>query len=267
MTTMYLEAAHHHHTIGFIPQLLLLLLFVLVFILYIAAVAISNKRHKPWPRNRILCWTTGVLFAASSVAGPLAERMHADFTWHMVGHLFLGMLAPLLMALAAPVTLLMRTLNIGQARKLSKFLRSRPLQLLSNPATAALLNIGGMWLLYTTELVTLMHEYTLLHLLVHAHLFLAGYLFTVSIIYIDPAPHRTPFLYRAIVLIAAMAGHGVLSKLIYAYPPSGVPAQQAELGGMLMYYGGDIIDAAIVFLLCLQWYRATRPRLSLSVHQ
>ncbi len=76
-----------------------------------------------------------------------------------------------------------------------------------------------------------MHDYFLLHLIVHVHVFLAGYLFTISMIYIDPMPHRVPFLYRAIVLCVALTGHGILSKYIYAHPPNHVTINQAELGG------------------------------------
>jgi putative membrane protein len=82
-------------------------------------------------------------------------------------------------------------------------------------------------------------------------------------IYIDLTPHRTSFLHRAIVLVIALAGHGILSKFIYIHAPAGVPAEQAELGGMLMYYGGDAIDIVIIFILCWQWYVATRPRINL----
>ncbi len=51
-----------------------------------------------------------------------------------------------------------------------------------------------------------------------------------------------------------------MSKYIYAQPPKGVPIEQAEIGSMVMYYGGDVIDAIIIFILCLQWYKAVRPR-------
>lgn len=49
---------------------------------------------------------------AIAVIGPLSRQSHADFTIHMAGHLLLGMLAPLLNAIAAPMTLLLRTLNV-----------------------------------------------------------------------------------------------------------------------------------------------------------
>ena len=82
----------------------------------------------------------------------------------------------------------------------------------------------------------------------------------MSMIYIDPARYRCSYIYRSIVLIIALAGHGILSKYIYAYPPIGVISAQAEIGGMLIYYGEDLIDIILIFILCLQWFRASRPR-------
>ncbi|WP_413237500.1 cytochrome c oxidase assembly protein [Paenibacillus sp. 1P07SE] len=38
-----------------------------------------------------------------------------------------------------------------------------------------------------------------MYMLVHLHIFLAGYAFTASMLYIDPAPHRKSYMYRAIV--------------------------------------------------------------------
>ncbi|WP_441351508.1 cytochrome c oxidase assembly protein [Tuberibacillus sp. Marseille-P3662] len=250
-----------HQGAGMIPQLVLALPFVLALIMYIFAAIHSSRRYKSWPLYRTVCWTLGVLSALVSVAGPLANRAHMDFPVHMIGHLLLGMLAPLLMALAAPMTLVLRTLSTPRARRLSRILRSWPSRLYTHPIVATILNIGGLWLLYTTELYSLMHEHPLIHIMVHVHVFVAGYLFTVSMVYIDPMPHRYSFFYRSIVLILALAGHGILSKVIYSHPPAGILSDQAELGGKIMYYGGDVIDMGIIFILCLQWFRSTRPRI------
>ncbi|MFE4706765.1 cytochrome c oxidase assembly protein [Peribacillus simplex] len=204
-------------------------------------------------------------FAASAIIGPIANRAHMDFTAHMVGHLLLGMIAPILLVLAAPITLALRTLDVQSARRLSKLLKSWPLRILSNPITASALNIGGLWILYTTGLHGLMHQNALLHALVHFHVFIAGYLFTASMIYMDPAPHRFSFMFRAIVFIISLAGHDILSKYIFAHPPGGVTKEQAENGGMLMYYAGDAIDVALICILCYQWFKATRPKGSLAL--
>lgn len=245
---------------GIVPQVLLAFPFGLALLFYIIAVTLSNRRYRKWPLSRMFFWTIGVLLAVFSVAGPLAELAHLNFTAHMVGHLFLGMAAPLFMSLAAPMTLILRTLPVNWARRFTRLLKSPPARFVSDPIVASLLNVGGLWILYTTNLYTAMHESIFLHLFVHVHVFLAGYVFTVAIIYIDPIAHRKSFLYRAVVLIVALAGHGILSKYIYAHPPAGVPLAQAKTGGMLMYYGGDVVDLVLIFILCMHWYRSARPR-------
>lgn len=248
-------------------DLLMALPFVLAVLIYLLLVFVSNKRHKRWPLYNSFCWIAGVLSAAFALVGPIANLAHGNFTAHMIGHLFLGMLAPLLIANAAPMTLLLRTLGVKPARKLSRVLKSWPVRIYGNPVVAAILNIGGLWVLYTTELYTIMQQNLLLHILVHIHIFLAGYLYTISILYIDPAPHRYGFIFRAIVLILSLAAHGILSKYIYAHPPVGVPIEQAEVGGMIMYYGGDIVEIVLIFLFCQQWYKAGRPRTVVSLTQ
>jgi putative membrane protein len=262
-----MEPNHFHHVSEPSFELLLAIPFVLAVLIYILLALVSNRRHKRWPFYRYLYWIFGVLSASIALIGPIANLAHVNFTMHMVGHLFLGMLAPLLLAHAAPVTLLMRTLSVGSARGLSRVLKSISVSIYCNPVVASILNIGGLWVLYTTELYSLMQDNLLLHIVVHTHVFLAGYLYTISILYIDPAPHRYGFVFRAVVLILSLAAHGILSKYIYTHPPVGVPSEQAEVGGMVMYYGGDLVEIVLIFLFCQQWYKAARPRTVVSITQ
>jgi putative membrane protein len=197
---------------------------------------------------------------AGALLGPLGELAHSNFTAHMAGHLLLGMLAPLLLLYAKPVTLLLRALSVCKARRLSRLLKSRLLQLVSHPVPAAILNIGGLYVFYLTGLFEAMHGSEWLYALVHLHVFLAGYLFTMSIIYVDVTPHRYGFILRSAVLILALATHKILAKLIYATPPTGVGKKDGEAGALLMYYGGDAVDLALIIILCYQWYRSAAPR-------
>ncbi|MGB2991853.1 MAG: cytochrome c oxidase assembly protein [Paenisporosarcina sp.] len=253
----------HSHVGGneLIFQLVMVMPFVVASVLYFVAVVVSNKRlKKQWSRVRSTLWGVGIVLALLAVVGPLAERAHGDFRAHMVGHVLLGMLAPLLLVLATPMTLILRTLPVRQARRLTRLLKSLPMQVITNPLLAAILNIGGLWFLYTTELYGLMQQNMMVHILVHIHVFLAGYLFTMSIIYMEPTPHRLSFTYRSIVLVLAFAAHGILSKYIYAHPPSGISTTQAETGGQIMYYGGDAIELILIVIFCFQWYKNARPR-------
>ncbi|WP_017380527.1 cytochrome c oxidase assembly protein [Paenisporosarcina sp. TG-14] len=254
---------HSHDTAGVISQFIFALPLVMALGFYVFAVILTGRRYKKqWPIYRIAFWILGILCATAAVIGPLAERAYDNFTAHMVSHLLLGMLAPLFLVFAAPMTLILRTLHVTHARRLYRILKSWPIRILSHPVFALTINVGGLWLLYTTNLFMMMQQNIFLHILIHAHVFIAGYLFTMSIIYIDPIPHRTSFYFRAIVLLVALTTHGILSKYIYAHPPNGVSTVQAETGGMIMYYGGDAIEAVLIFILFYQWFKATRPRVS-----
>ncbi|PKG23131.1 cytochrome c oxidase assembly protein [Niallia nealsonii] len=252
---------HQHQAISMDP--FIIVFFSFMIIIYLFCVFLSNKKYKKWPLNRTVLWIIGMICAAISLAGPIAEHASIDFRAHMLGHLLLGMLAPIFVSFSCPMTLLLRTIPIQAARIAAKVLQSLPIRIYSNPFVAALLHMGGLWILYTTKLYAFMHESVLIYLVIHLHIFFAGYLFIWSMLDIDLKPYRTSFFYRAAVLIFALASHGILSKYIYAYPPVGVVKRQAEIGGMLMYYGGDIIDMVLVFLFCLQWYKV-KPQLAWS---
>jgi len=228
--------------------------FVFAIVLYMATVIYTNRSDRKWPTRKILWWTLGVLCVGFSLVGPIAEQSHHNFTAHMYGHLLLGMLGPLLIACSAPMTLLLRALPVRLGRIISKLLRSTYVKFISHPIIASILNIGGLYVLYTTDLFVMMHESFILYIIVHVHVFLAGYLFTISLIYTDIITHRTSFIMRATVLVIAMAGHGILSKWIYANPPTGIEKIDAQQGAMTMYYGGDLIDVVIVIVLCYQYF-------------
>lgn len=250
---------HHLRPVSFhMSDMFLFLLTLLLLLAYYAAARTTSHRLRRWPLYRHVCWTLGILSLVLSLVGPIAEQAHHQFTAHMMVHLLLGMIGPLFIAFSCPMTLALRTLSTSSGRKLTRLLKSRLVQMFSHPLVAALLNIGGLWILYTTELYAVMHESLFLYAAIHIHVFLAGYLFTISILGNEPAPHRYPIQFRIMVLILAAAGHNILSKHLYAHPPSGVSVTQAETGSMLMYYGGDLVDIVIMVALCHQWYKTAR---------
>lgn len=176
-------------------------LVILVVSLYLVAAATGRRG---WSRGRCVMFGAGAVAVGSSMTGPLADAAHRSFVAHMIVHLLLGMVAPLLLVLSAPVTLVLRSLPVDAARRVSRFLLSRPARFLTEPSVAAVLNVGGLWILYTTSLFTLMHQHQLV--LVHVHVFIAGGLFTVALVGVDPTPHRRGFVHRCAVLVLA-SGH------------------------------------------------------------
>lgn len=253
---------NNHHQLNEVGlQIFLIAPLLVALILYCFGVYRSSLLYKKrWPPYRTGFWIMGILSVSAVLIGPLANLSHIDFRAHMYSHLLLGMVAPLFMVLAAPMTLLLRTLPVKQARYTTRILRSWPFAILGNPVFTSFMTIGGMYLLYTTNLYMMMQQNMLFHVLVHIHFFIAGYLFTASIIYVDITSHRTSFLFRSCALVLALAAHGILSKYIFAKPPLGVSATHSEAGGVIMFYGGDVVEIVLIFILCFQWYKNTRPR-------
>ena len=217
---------------------------------YGALMGIAHRRGRGWRAWRALCWAAGVTVAA---LGPVAD--HMDFRAHMIGHVLLGMLAPLLLVLAAPVTLALRALPVAAARRVSAVLRSRAVTAGTHPVVTAVLTVGGLWVLYRTGLYAASMRHPTVLLLVHAHVFLAGWLFAHSLVGPDPAPHRAGLPVRAAVLVLAVAAHDVLAKTLYARPPAGVDPGGAAVGAQVMYYGGAPVEIALFVLLGAEWFR------------
>jgi putative membrane protein len=258
----------HAHASGSTSfEVILAVPFLAAFLGYAAGVVAQHRRGRRWPWYRSASWSAGVLLAATGFVGPIAAASHGDFVAHMWAHLLVGMAAPLFLVWGAPVTLALRSLHVVPARRLSRLLRARPVRFVTTPIVAGLLNVGGLWVLYTTPVYEAMQDNLLLHVVVMTHVLLAGFVFTAATIPVDPTPHRAGFLHRAIVAVLAFAAHGVLAKTLYADPPAGVGVADALLGSQVMFVGGDLVDIAIVTVLCAQWYRAAGRRAGLGVQR
>jgi putative membrane protein len=224
---------------------------------YAAGVARLRGRGDHWSPRRSLSFASGLALVTIALVSPLASH-DGQFAVHTLQHLLVGMIAPLLLALAAPITLTLRILPATSRRRLLRVLHHPIVRLASAPSIAALLAVGTLYGLYLTPLYAATLTNPLLHLAVHAHFFLAGCLLTWSLVGLDPIAHRPSFRHRAVVLLVAMAAHATLAKLLYASPLPGVPlaAADRQLGAQLLWYGGDLIDLALLVVFFSQWYAA-----------
>ena len=68
--------------------------------LYLAA--LLRQPAGRWPPWRTVNWLAGLGIASIALIGPVADIAHTDFRAHMLGHLLLGMLAPIPLVLGAP---------------------------------------------------------------------------------------------------------------------------------------------------------------------
>ena len=196
--------------------------------------------------GRRAAFAVGCLLVALGLS-PVFGDAH-DPVGHMARHVVLGMLAPVFLALAAPGTAVLRAAGPRTRRRLGALLRSAPVHVLTHPVTAAVLDIGGM---YVVMLVPL-HPGPLLYV----HYLAAGYLFAWSIAGPDPAPRRPGPAFRLVVLVVAASAHGVLAKHLYATAAD----DAGRTGALVMYYGGDLAELILAAALFSWWFRLRRVR-------
>ena len=254
---------HSGHEHGVTAGLLLfsLLVWTLLLLLgscYLAMVDRQRRRGRRWPLNRSVSFLVGLGLLGWALSPELNAAAHASVQAHMTQHLVVGMFAPLALTLGWPITLLLRSLPVVAARRLSGWLRSPPVDMVISPIGILLLNVGGLYLLYLTGLYHLMLGSALVHAAVTFHVVTAGCLYTVTLAGLEPVIARASFQTRLKTLLLGTAGHGILAKVMYA---GGWPRGTSETPERLqeaaqrMYYWGDLAEVLLMALAFWSWFQ------------
>ncbi|GAA4304792.1 hypothetical protein GCM10023086_22190 [Streptomyces venetus] len=250
--------AHGHDAgSGFLEWLLPALVLLAVAGAYLLLVHRARRRNPAlgWSRWRTGWFLGGILLLGVALLPPVAPFAAEDFRGHMVQHMLIGMYAPLALVLAAPVTLLLRTLPAARGRRLTSVLHSPPARLAAHPAVALALSTGSLAVLYFTPLYNATMGNAAAHWLLHAHFLMSGCLFAYVIAGPDPAPARPGVRARLVYLGVAIAAHAVISQLMYGGFWVDVHASivQVQGGAEIMYYGGDIAELLLAAALVATW--------------
>ena len=200
------------------PSIFMIGLLVLAVALYIKGVVILTRRGDKWPIGRTISFALGISAIDFATSGGLGVYAHFAFSWHMVAHMVLGMIAPIGIVLGAPITLALRTLpqsrdgqELGVRGLLIKALHSRYARVITNPVVALAIFDGSLFALYFTSLFGGMMQSHQGHLFMSIHFILTGILFFHVIVGVDPNPRKVPHIIRIVVLFAAMSIHAFFS--------------------------------------------------------
>lgn len=200
------------------PDILIIGLLILAVALYIEGVIVLTRRGDKWPVGRTISFALGISAIDFATSGGLGVYAHFAFSWHMVSHMVLGMIAPIGIVLGAPITLALRTLpqsrdgqELGVRGLLIAALHSRYARVITNPVVALAIFDGSLFALYFTSLFGGMMQSHQGHLFMSVHFILAGILFFHVIVGVDPNPKKVPHIVRIVILFAAMSIHAFFS--------------------------------------------------------
>ncbi len=254
---------------------LLLGIAVLAVVLYLAGVVRLSRRGDHWPVGRTICWVLGWMLFAWATSGAPGIWGRVLFSVHMVMHMAVAMLVPLLLVPGAPVTLALRTLKArpdktwGPREVLLQVVHSRAVRVLANPVVAAALFFFSLALFYWTGLFQLSLTTHTGHLLMLAHFFLTGYLFTWVLIGIDPGVPRWPPLMLLVILFATISFHAffgvsltgsetLLAPDFFAQlnlPWGPDPLADQRRAGEIAWGVGEAPTLVLAVIVAVQWFR------------
>jgi putative copper resistance protein D len=224
----------------------------------------------PVPRRRTWAFLAGMAAIAFALISGIDRYDTTLFSVHMVQHVLLILVSAPLLALAAPVTLLLRVSSADTRRRwLVPFLHSRVVRVLSNPVVAWLTLAVVMWVSHFSPLFDAALEDPLVHDLEHALFLTAAILFWWPVVALDPAPSRMGHPGRLTHVFMQMTQNTFLafvilgaSSVLYrhyatlAVPWLPDPLADQKLAAGIMWIAGDAIFLGALLALMYGWMRS-----------
>jgi putative membrane protein len=251
------------------PWSVLAVLSVVGLLLYLAAVGRLHRSGVRWPWWRTLAWIAGTASLFAVTGTWLNGYSMVLFSVHMTQHMVLSLITPLLLLLAAPVTLALRTLPRGRGAAgapralLLDALHSRFARFVSHPLFTVPLFIASLYGVYFTPLFDALMGNPIGHQVMLAHFVVTGLLFFGPIVAQDPWPRTLSHPGRMLELFLPVPFHaffgvaimmaGTLVVDTFAQPPSGWGIDplrdQGEAGGIVWAFGElpTVLVLAVVF--------------------
>ena len=236
------------------------------------AVRRVNAAHpgNPVRARRTVAFLAGMSAIAFALGSGIERYDTSLFSIHMVQHVLLMLVAAPLLALAGPITLVLRlSSSATRHRWVLPALHSRVVRFMAHPVTAWVMFAAMMWAVHFSALFDASLEDPLVHDIEHA-LFLTGaLLFWWPAVALDPAPWRMSHPARIGYLFTQMTQNTFLAVVIlnataplyphYATVSRGwgmTALEDQRLAAGIMWIVGDAIFLTAILGVVLGWMRA-----------
>ena len=235
-------------------------------------VARAHPAHPP-SRWRNAAFLGGLATLVVALTSPIEAYEGQLFSVHMLQHLLLELVVAPLLLLGAPATLALRASSPSLRRGLLAILHSRVVAVISFPLLAWVLFAAVNWGWHFSSLYNQALEISWLHDLQHLTFLGAALLFWWPVVGADPSRWRLPHPVRLFYLFLAMPQNSFLGIALMSAPVSLYPHYQTivrnwgptpivdqNIGGMLMWVGGDVVFLLAMGLVVAAWVRAEDRR-------
>jgi putative copper resistance protein D len=237
--------------------------------LYVIGVLRLRTRDRQWSTARSISFMSGLAALAIASQSGLAAYDTVLFSAHVGQHLLIGVAAPFLLALGAPITLALQATARATQVRLLTVLHSQPVRILTHPIVAWILFGLTLFALYFTPVYELSLRDSFVHELVHLHFLVVGAVFFWAVIGLDPVAWRIPYGFRLLLVLLTVPFHAFLGLALMAgdqpvaadyYAETPRPADVDVLadqrtGAGVMWVLGDVIGLVAGTVVLTQWMR------------
>jgi cytochrome c oxidase assembly factor CtaG len=241
--------------------------------LYLWGVLRVRRRHpaRPWPLYRTALFLSGLAVVVIATQSGIGSYDDVLFWDHMVQHLLLLMVAPPLLVVGQPATLLLHASRNPLHTWTKKVLRSRVLAAITWPPFGVALYVGVIVGTHLTGFMNLVETNSAVHDAEHALYLVAGYLYFLPLIGREPIRWRVSYPSRIFLLFIAMPVDAFTGLVLGsestnpfpgladqrpAWAPS--PITDVHIGGAVMWVGGAGIMFGLVMAVFFAWSREKR---------
>ena len=220
---------------------------------YVWAVKRRTAAGKPWPAVRTGCFAAACVLLLIAADSGLHSFAHTNFTAFGAEYILGGLVAPVLLAFAAPLTLV----DPGP------WLRSRPARIVAGPvATWVVFNASTLVLGFTGVLPAAVRG-GLVSQAIFLWLAATGTLFYWPVVDADPMPRRIAYWPRILYLllsfpIFAIFGMGLESQTTRINPTTSLGS--LHLGAAVIWVAGEGIGLLGAIWVFSQWLRNDERR-------
>lgn len=244
---------------------------------YLAGVRRLRRRGDAWPVGRTVAWLSACAMLLLATSSGLGRYSPAMFSIHMITHMTLNMLVPILFVLGGPVTLALRALPPagrnrppGPREWILALVHSPIAKALTNPVVALILFVGSFYVLYYSGLFDVALKQHWAHVAMNAHFLVVGYTFFWPIIGIDPSPRQLPPLGKLGLLMASTPFHAFFGVILMNmqtvigesfYRSLDLPwvdglLTDQRVGGGIAWASGELPVLVVMVALLVQWARS-----------
>lgn len=221
------------------------------------------------PRSRTVCFVLGQVALGFALLSGIARYDTTLFSIHMVQHILLMLVAAPLIALSAPITLLLRVSSHETRRRwILPVLHSRVVRALAFPVVGWILFAAVMWIAHFSPLFNAALEDPTIHEFEHVLFLTVALLFWWPAVALDPAPWRMGHPARVVHLFMEMTQNTFLAVVIlnvttvmYAHYATVVrdwgptPLEDQRLAAGVMWVAGDVVFIAAIMAVVAGWVR------------